>query len=237
MFIRKLALAVNMTKVLVVEDDQAVSEAILDSLEQLNLTVELVENGIEGAERLRIYYYDLVILDLHLPGKTGMDICREYRAGGGVIPILMLTASSSKSAIVNGLQSGADDYLTKPFSMDELNARVAALLRRPRAQVPDIITLGDLAFDQTNQKVTRAGCEISLLPKELALLQFFMRHPNQTFSVADLLNRVWSSESDSSDEAVWQSIARLRRKIDNQHGESFIVTVKGMGYKISEPDV
>ena len=226
-----------MTKVLVVEDDQAVAEAILDSLEQLNLTVELVENGIEGGERLTIYYYDLVILDLDLPGKTGMEICREYRAGGGLIPVLMLTASSAKSSIVNGLQSGADDYLTKPFAIEELNARVAALLRRPRAQVPDVITLGNLVFDQTNQKVTKAGCQINLLPKELALLQFFMRHPNQTFSVADLLNRVWSSESDSSDEAVWQSIARLRRKIDDQQGESLIVTVKGMGYKISVPNV
>ncbi len=224
-----------MTKVLVVEDDQAVAEAILDSLEELNLTVELVDDGLEGAQRLTIYYYDLVILDLHLPGKTGMEICREYRDKGGLTPILMLTASSSKSAIVSGLQSGADDYLTKPFAMEELNARVAALLRRPRSQVPDLLTLGNLVFDQTNQRVTKAGCEITLLPKELSLLQFFMRHPNQTFSVGDLLNRVWSSESDSSDDAVWQSIARLRRKIDDKQGESFIVTVKGMGYKIAVP--
>jgi DNA-binding response OmpR family regulator len=225
-----------MTKVLVVEDDDSVAEAIIDSLALLNMTVEVVNDGIEGAQRLRIYNYDLAILDLSLPGKTGLEICREYRAKGGMIPILILTAKTSESDKVNGLDSGADDYLTKPFSLRELNARVRALLRRQRETVGDLLTVGNLVFDVKNQRVTKAGRGISLLPKELAVLEFLMRHSEQVFSVNDLLNRIWSSESEATEDAVWQSIARLRRKIDDGEEKSFIVTVKGLGYRLANPN-
>ena len=225
-----------MAKILLIEDDTHVGEVVVDILETANHTVEWTKNGTEALDRLNLYEYDLGIFDWNVPGMTGIEVCRRYRANGGVIPILLLTGNSAIGERVDGLDAGADDYLTKPFSLKELIARVRALLRRPPHATADLLEFSGLVIDVRACKVTRDGAGISLLPKELALLEFLVRHPNRVFSVQDLLNRIWSSESDSSEDAVRQCITRLRKKIDFDSQPSLIVTVKGLGYKVEIPD-
>ena len=221
-----------MAKILLVEDDQAVAEAIVDALEFESNVVEHVDCGLEASQRLKLYQYDLVVLDWDLPRKSGVEVCGEYRSGGGTLPILMLTGKSSVEDRVTGLDAGADDYLPKPFSMKELSARVRALLRRPEPMVSELVQLGPLQIDLKFHKVTRGQEELNLLAKEISLLEFLVRHRGQVFSVDDLLNKVWHSESDSSEDAVRQCVTRLRKKIDGEGENSLIVTVKGLGYKV-----
>jgi DNA-binding response OmpR family regulator len=221
-----------MAKILLIEDDDNTIQAVSDFLGVANnYTIESVNSGKEGLDRLQLYEYDLAIIDWSLPEMTGLQICSTYRAKGGLVPILMLTGKTAVSDKVDGLDAGADDYLTKPFSLPELTARVRALLRRPRETVKEMLQVGNLVFDTKTCKVTKAGKEISLLPKELVLLEFFMQHPDQYFTAETLLNRLWSSESDSTEQAVRQGIVRLRRKIEDE-GESLLVTSKGLGYKL-----
>jgi len=219
-------------KILLVEDDQAVAEAIVDALEFESNVVEHVDCGLEASQRLKLYQYDLVVLDWDLPRKSGVEVCGEYRSGGGTLPILMLTGKSSVEDRVTGLDAGADDYLPKPFSMKELSARVRALLRRPEPMVSELVQLGPLQIDLKFHKVTRGQEELNLLAKEISLLEFLVRHRGQVFSVDDLLNKVWHSESDSSEDAVRQCVTRLRKKIDGESENSLIITVKGLGYKV-----
>lgn len=221
-----------MAKILLVEDDQAVAEAIVDALEFESNVVEHVDCGLEASQRLKLYQYDLVVLDWDLPRKSGVEVCGEYRSGGGTLPILMLTGKSSVEDRVTGLDAGADDYLPKPFSMKELSARVRALLRRPEPMVSELVQLGPLQIDLKFHKVTRGQEELNLLAKEISLLEFLVRHRGQVFSVDDLLNKVWHSESDSSEDAVRQCVTRLRKKIDGESENSLIITVKGLGYKV-----
>lgn len=221
-----------MAKILLVEDDQAVAEAIADALEFESNVVEHVDCGLEASQRLKLYQYDLVVLDWELPRKSGVEVCGEYRSGGGSLPILMLTGKSSVEDRVTGLDAGADDYLPKPFSMKELSARVRALLRRPEPMVSELVQLGPLQIDLKFHKVMRGHEEVNLLAKEISLLEFLVRHRGQVFSVDDLLNKVWHSESDSSEDAVRQCVTRLRRKIDGDGEASLIITVKGLGYKV-----
>jgi OmpR-family two-component system manganese-sensing response regulator len=223
-----------MAKILLVEDDPLVAEAVQDALGAAKHIIDWTRDGKEGRDRLLLYQYDMAILDWMLPGVTGTQICRDYRARGGLIPVLMLTGKTNLSEKMEGFDAGADDYLTKPFQMAELNARVRALLRRPTQIFPDLLEIGDLSLDPKRSTVKRAGREIPLLAKELAVLDFLMRHKGQFFTIADLLNHVWSSESESSEEAVRQCILRLRRKIDLEGEKSLIVTVKGLGYKIDD---
>jgi two-component system OmpR family response regulator len=223
-----------MAKILICEDDVLVGKSVLDGLQAGGHTVEWVQDGKEGAERLRLYQYDLAILDWNMPEKTGVEVCKQYRANGGSTPIIMLTARDKDLEKVEGLDAGADDYLTKPFSLIELTARIRALLRRPAATFRSALTLGDLSVDPARGKATRAGNEIDLLPKEMALLEFLMRHPQQAFNVNDLLNHVWSSESDSTEDAVRQCVTRLRKKLEIKGRRSPIVTVKGLGYRVED---
>lgn len=223
-----------MAKILLVEDDLAVADAVADALESESNVVEHVTCGLEGAQRLKLYQYDMAILDWDLPKKTGVDICSEYRNHGGTIPVLMLTGKTSIEDRVTGLDAGADDYLPKPFSLKELSARVRALLRRPEPMVSEVVAVGDLKVDLKTHKVMRGGQEINLLAKEISLLEFLLRHRGQVFNVDDLLNKVWHSESDSTEDAVRQCVTRLRKKIDGDSETSLIVTVKGLGYKIAE---
>jgi DNA-binding response OmpR family regulator len=194
--------------------------------------VEWVKNGAEAAERLRLYQYDVAILDWNMPGATGVEVCKQYRANGGAVPIIMLTAREKDHEKVTGLDAGADDYVTKPFSVAELQARIRSALRRQSNVTQNLLEVGDLALDLASGKVMRAGRAIELLPKELALLEFFMRHPGQLFDVHDLLNRVWSSESDASEDAARQGVSRLRKKLDVDGRKAPIATVKGLGYRL-----
>lgn len=221
-----------MSKILLVEDDDLVLEAIADTLETNNFVVEKVRDGQEAADRLKLYSYDLAILDIGLPKINGFDVCRNHRAAGGITPILMLTGKSEIEDRVSGLDAGADDYLPKPFHMRELVARVRSLLRRPAGLLGDVLSVRGITLNPSMGKASRDGVEIDLLAKELALMEFLMRHKDQIFSVDDLLDKVWHSESESSEDAVRQCVTRVRKKLDVDGKPSIITTVKGLGYKI-----
>ena len=221
-----------MAKVLVIEDDTSLSRMIKDWLTIEHHNIETVADGKQGLEKLQYYQYDLVIMDWQLPGMEGVDILKEFRRTGGITPVLMLTGKNTVIDKEAGLDSGADDYLTKPFHMKELSARIRALLRRPQVMVGNVLTAGKFSLDPTNHQVTRDGVEVKLLPKEFALLEFLMRHPNQVFSADALLNRVWASESDATIDALTSCIKRLRKKIDAEGETSPIRTVHGVGYKL-----
>jgi two-component system OmpR family response regulator len=221
-----------MAKILVVEDDGVLSERIKDWLVYEHHAVDVVTRGEEAVSRLRFYSYDLLILDRMLPDLDGVEVCKAFRASGGNAPILFLTAKSTIDNKEEGFEAGADDYLTKPFYIRELSARVKALLRRPHETQGDVFEVGYLKLDTMRAKVTRAGEVVHLLPKEYALLEFFMRHPSQVFSAEALLERVWPAESDLSPHSIRSYITRLRAKIDLDSEESMLKTVHGLGYKL-----
>lgn len=224
----------EMAKILFVEDDTGLAEMVLEWLKFEHHSVEWVKDGPDGLERLRFGKYDLAILDWNLPGVTGLEICKQHRDHGGNTPIIMLTAMNTVSNKETGLDSGADDYLTKPFSVKELAARIRALLRRPSSAPSNILKARNLTLDPGKHKVTKDGAEIHLLPKEFALLEFFMRHPEEVFSSDALLQRVWNYDSEATSEAVRTCLKRLRRKIDDNDDEeaSAIQTVPRVGYKL-----
>lgn len=221
-----------MAKLLLVEDDEGLAKMIAEWLTHEHHTVEVVHDGTEGLERLLCSEYDVAILDWELPGTVGIDIAKNYRQNGGAAPIIMLTGKKKIDDKEIGLEVGADDYLTKPFNMRELSARIKALLRRSRDVASNVLTVGPLMLDLAKFRVTRSGVEISLLPREFALLEFFMRHPDETFSSDVLLTRVWHSESDATGEAVRTAIMRLRRKIDVSEGDSLIESIPRIGYRL-----
>lgn len=221
-----------MAKILIVEDDLGLSKMVRDWLVFEKHQVEEVADGNEAREKLRFYEYDLVILDWMLPGMSGVQILREFRNTRGSTPVLMLTGKDTIIDKETGLDAGADDYLTKPFHMKELSARTRALLRRPRDIVTDTIKVGDLLLDRGKHKILKNNVEVKLLPKEFALIDFLMRHPNQVFSVDALLNRVWESESDATADAVTTCVKRIRKKLDSEGKPSIIRTVHGVGYRL-----
>ena len=221
-----------MAKVLIVEDDLGLAQMIAELMTHEHHTVEAVHDGTEGLNRLLCCDYDVAILDWELPGTFGVDIVKNYRQQGGNIPIIMLTGKSKIEEKETGFDVGADDYLTKPFNIRELAVRVRALLKRSRESAPTLLTVGDLQLDMAKFRVTKAGSEIFLQPKEFALLEFFMRHPDETFSSDILLSRVWHSDSEATGEAVRTAIMRLRRKIDGDNSDSLIESIPRIGYRL-----
>lgn len=226
-----------MAKILVVEDEPDFSELVGEWLKNQHHVVEIVGNGEDALDRLRFYKYDIVVLDWMLPGVSGLEVCKTFRSNGGTTPILLLTAKKHVDEKEAGLDAGADDYLTKPFEMKELSARIRALLRRPQAFAGAVLQVGDLVLEPNTYKVTRNGEDLVLLPKEFALLEFLMRYPNQVFSAEALLDRVWSSDSEASPETIRTYIKRLRKKIDIDGHPSVLSTVHGVGYKLEAPQV
>ncbi len=224
-----------MAKILVVEDDPKLAKLVSDWLKTEHHIVECLHDGDEAAGNLKVYDYDLVVLDWNLPHVSGIELVQEYRARGGQSPVLMLTGMDKIQDKEQGFDSGADDYLTKPFEGRELTARVRALLRRPGAIVNNIVEFADIKIDRGNYAVTRANQEIKLLPKEFALLEFMMMRPNRVFSGDELLNKVWPNDSISTADALTTCIKRLRKKIDVEGQSSIIRTVHGVGYKLSLP--
>lgn len=221
-----------MPKVLIAEDDSTLHASLVSWLTGQGFTVELVENGPEALDRLRMFPYDAAVLDWELPGMAGVDVCRNHRAEGGKTAILFLTGRSDINDRESGLDSGADDYLTKPFHLRELSARLRALLRRSQESRSTVLAAGNLKLDPAKKLVTRNDEELKLTKREYSLLEFFMRHPNQFFSQEALLDRVWMSESEASPEALRQCVRRLRGRIETADQPALIVTVPGMGYKL-----
>jgi DNA-binding response OmpR family regulator len=222
-----------MSKILLVEDDLALREMTAKYLRSSKFLVDTVDNGRDALEILRFSAFDAVVLDWELPGMSGPDVLKQFRSRGGATPILMLTGKNKLSDKAEGFNSGADDYLTKPFEVDELAMRLHALIRRSgRGPVADTLIARDIEFNATTLQVTRSGAELKMLPKEVALLEFLLRHQGQVFSAEQLLDRVWSSASDASPEAVTACIGRLRKKIDGGAENPIIKTVYGLGYKL-----
>ena len=221
-----------MAKILIVDDDLALSEILRDALKMDGHAVEVSNDGQDALARLAVSGFDTLILDWELPDMTGIDICRQIRLKGNTVPIIMLTGKSARGDKLTGLDSGADDYITKPFDVEELNARVRAILRRASSSTTNALKVGDLVLDPTNYRVYRAEQEIRLLPKEFALLQFFMRHPGQVFSIEALLQRVWDSESESTDEAIRSCIKRLKKKLEDDAGHCAIENIPRVGYRL-----
>lgn len=219
-----------MAKILLVEDDINLAEQVQEFLSLENFVVELAHSGEDGLQLLSSFKFDLIILDWSLPEMSGLGVCRQYRQSGGQAPIIFLTGRDSVTAKEEGFNSGADDYLTKPFHPNELVARIKAILRRPQFLQQEILKVGDLSVDSQNYKVTKGGVSIHLRPKELTLLEFFMRHPNQFFSSKDLLDRLWRSDAEASEDTIRTSIKTLRRKITVDDEECVIKTISGRGY-------
>jgi DNA-binding response OmpR family regulator len=222
-----------MAKILLVEDDRDLAGMVIDWLKFEHHLVEAVHDGEDAVNMLKSYQFDVIILDWQLPKLEGVDVLRNYRTGGGQTPVLMLTGKGAIAEKEVGLDAGADDYLTKPFHMKELSARLRALLRRPGNVTGNVLSARDICLEPATFRVTKGGADIQLLPKEFALLEFLMRHPNQVFSADALLDRVWKSESNVSPETVRTCLKRLRRKIDTEEQDSLIQTLHGVGYKLS----
>lgn len=221
-----------MAKVLIAEDDRDLCNMVVEWLQFEHYTVEAVNDGRSAMEKLQFYQYDIVVLDWEMPQMSGVEVCKKFRSEGGTSPIIMLTGKKLIVEKEEGLDSGADDYLTKPFHMKELSARMRALLRRPSALTSNVLKCRDLSLDPGSFRVTKGGADVQLLPREFALLEFLLRHPGQVFSAEALLDRVWKSDSDASPDALRTCLKRLRKKIDDPEAESVIRTVHGVGYKL-----
>lgn len=223
-----------MAKILLAEDDRDLSEVICFALQSKKHIVQPVYDGVECLAYLRTSSFDLIILDWMMPGKSGIEVCREYRARGGTTPVLILTARTTIDDRESGLDSGADDYLTKPFDQRELFARVRALLRRPDTMVGDVLRVGVIEMDTVRGLVTVGGTEVALRPKEYSLLEFFLRHPNQAFSTNAILDRVWMDDALATPDNLKTHVKLLRRKLDIAGGAAQLRTVKGRGYMMTK---
>ena len=219
-------------KILVIEDDPTVGQFVKRGLEEQRWGVDLVTDGEEGERWARSEAYDLIILDMRLPGKSGLEVLRALRARGFERPVLVLTAQDAVDAKVQTLRAGADDYVTKPFAFEELLARVEALARRPKALASMINTVGDLVLDQSTREVRRAGELIDLTPKEYAVLEYLMRHEGRVMSRTLITEYAWGYHFDPGTNIVDVVINHLRKKIDAKHERKMITTVRGVGYVI-----
>lgn len=223
-----------MAKVLVVEDDTVLASSLADWLESNGHQAEVCHDGVDGLMHLQQRGFDLAIIDWQLPTMAGPHICAEYRKGGGRTPILMLTQKSTLDDKEAGLDSGADDFLAKPFEPRELGARVRALLRRSTGLFESTHTAGKITLDVSAHRVTILGKSAQLVPREFKLFEFLMRHPDTYFSADKLIDHVWESERDVSHQALRTCIGRIRDKLDDSKRPSVIENAKGWGYKISD---
>jgi len=223
-----------MANILIVEDEVDLAHLVSRWLERDKHSVEIIHHGDEAMVELRnnINKYGLLILDLMLPGRNGIDLCKMFRSQQGTAPILIITAKDSIDDKEIGFRVGADDYLTKPFHLKELSVRVEALLRRPVLVTKGQLTVRDINLDTGERKVTKSGRPIHLSPKEFSLLEFLMKHPGQVFSAEDLIESVWEPDSDAMNDTIRGHVNRLRKKLDDKDAPSLIVNVYGFGYKL-----
>jgi len=221
-------------RILVIEDDPTVGQYVKRGLEEQRWSVDLVPNGEDGERHASSEAYDMVILDMRLPGKSGLEVLHSLRARGFERPVLVLTAQDAVDAKVKTLRAGADDYVTKPFAFEELLARVEALARRPRAIAPPTLQVADLVLDQATREVRRSGEAIDLTPKEYTVLEYLMRHAGRVMSRTLITEYAWGYHFDPGTNIVDVVINHLRKKVDAKHTRKLISTVRGVGYMIKE---
>lgn len=223
-------------RVLVVEDEHKIANSIKQGLVQENYAVDIAYDGAKGYDLAAGEEYDLIILDRMLPEMDGLVICKKLRNDQVHTPILMLTAKGQLEEKIEGLDSGADDYLIKPFAFAELLARIRALIRRPRITSGAILTVADLSLNTSTFEVKRGNARVQLSNKEYALLEYLMRHANKILSKDQIINHVWDYESNVLPNSVEVYIKHLRRKIDAPYNRPLINTVRGFGYTIGTND-
>ena len=225
-------------RILVVEDEHRIAHSLQKGLEQERFAVDVAYTGSEGYDLASTEDYDLIILDIMLPGMDGISICKELRKNKIHIPILLLTAKSQTSEKVGGLDSGADDYLTKPFSFEELLARIRALLRRKGTLVQTNLSVNDLTMDVGRFEVKRGKEKVSLTSKEFSLLEFLLSKQNQIVTKDQIIQHVWNFDADILPNTVEVYIKKLRDKIDNKfpNKKQLIKTVRGFGYKLGDDE-
>lgn len=227
-----------MAKILLVEDDEDLAVTISDMLTDERHTIDTMHDGISAAELLKNQIYEVIVLDWNLPGLSGIEILKNFRAAGGGTPVIMLTGNGAIAEKEQGLDSGADDYLTKPFDLKELAARVRSLLRRPKLASSNVLTWGSLVLDPAKFEISRNSKQLRLLPRDFALLEFLMRHPTQIFSAQALLDSVWKYDSDATPESLRVAIRRIRKVIDEKDDleTSMIENISRVGYRMRAQD-
>jgi two-component system copper resistance phosphate regulon response regulator CusR len=221
-------------RILVIEDDPTVGQYVKRGLEEHRWAVDLVADGEEGERRASSEAYDLIILDMRLPTKSGTEVLHSLRARGFERPVLVLTAQDAVDAKVATLRAGADDYVTKPFAFEELLARVEALSRRPRALASPVLRVGDLEIDQATHEVRRGGVPIEVTPKEYTVLEYLARHAGRVMSRTLITEYAWGYHFDPGTNIVDVVINHLRKKVDAGHARRLITTVRGVGYVLKE---
>jgi DNA-binding response OmpR family regulator len=220
-------------RILVVEDEHKIAQAIKDGLEQESYAVDVAYDGEAGLDTALNDGYDLIILDVMLPKLNGLEVCKQLRAQSNHTPVLMLTARDQNRDVVHGLNTGADDYLAKPFSFEVLLARIRALLRRPHDSLGEVLRSADLSLNTTTKEVKRAGKLIALSAKEYALLEYLLRNEHKVLSKNNIITHVWDFDADILPNTVEVFIAYLRSKIDRPFDSPpLIQTVRGFGYKL-----
>jgi DNA-binding response OmpR family regulator len=221
-----------MVRILVVEDDEHLGRSIRRGLGAEGFATDLAHNGVDGLWRAREGDYDVVVLDIMLPGLNGYQVCAELRSAGNWTPILMLTAKDGEFDVAEALDTGADDYLSKPFSYVVLVARIRALLRRARTSSPTVLVAGDLRLDPAAHRVWRGSTEVTLTPRQFALLEFLMRRAGQALSKSTILEHVWDFAFEGDPNIVEVYVRHLRKKIDEPYGRNAIQTVRLVGYRL-----
>ncbi len=219
-------------RILVVEDEQAIAAFVRQGLVEAGYAVDLAADGAEALHWAAIAEYDVIVLDVMLPDRDGLSICAEIRRRGIRTPVLMVTARDAVDDRVAGLDSGADDYLIKPFAFAELLARIRALMRREPGFKGTVLHVADLTLDTVSRSVARAGQPIVLTSKEYSLLEFLMRHPNQTLTRTAIAEHVWNYDFDNLTNVIDVHIFALRRKLDDAQAVKLLHTVRGVGYRL-----
>ncbi|MDQ8187555.1 response regulator transcription factor [Pelagicoccus sp. SDUM812002] len=219
-------------KVLLVEDEKKISDFVAKGLKEQGYVVELAEDGNDGFVHASTQSYDVVVLDIMLPGRDGLSILKSLRKSGNTVPVILVTARGELDERLEGLNLGADDYLTKPFYLDELVARIQALHRRSSGQSLSLMQVGDLTANMTTREVLRGGESIDLTSREFNLLEYLMRSPGRVLTRTQILEHVWGYDFDPNTNVVDVCIQRLRKKVDAGHEVSLIETVRGAGYRM-----
>jgi DNA-binding response OmpR family regulator len=223
-----------MAKILLVEDDLELADRLQDWFSLENHILETVHSGEDALQMMESFEFDVVVLDWGLPGMAGIDVLKTYRKGGGQTPVIFLTGKGDITNREAGLDGGADDYLVKPFDIRELSARVRSLLRRPKGLLPTELRIQEVNLELETRTVKVGDLCVHLMPKQCALLEFLMRHPNRPFGAKSLLDAVWPSETEASEDTVRTCMKTLRRQLASVGRENFIKTVLGSGYIIED---